>query len=367
MRQLPRCPLTDLIRLECGCPDHSNSFTMTEGERDYLRNPGPVARPERLYPVLRKGDYRPLGIGEYVSRPWTEPRDVKVVDSTNLCGVAGCTRPAGDAFVCPQCVDDLDVALGDTAALADELELAASRQANVAQSGYEVAKPTGATRWDRVLRRDESEFLAKVGFNSRPDVPHAMELLHGLENAVVAGIKALVEHRGITPPVILEVTTGSRWLLMNISAVALDPAGPDIVGEVREAAARAMRAIDGAPGGIYLRVCDICKARMYADPDAQWHNCTTCGARYDVAARLESINSTVRDSLLSLSEIAEHSERYIGRRLTIGQLKGWVRRDMLQKAGTAARQNRPGEDQALYRVEDVIRLMEKRRRAEGAA
>lgn len=365
---LPRCTLTDLPRLLCGCVEHAewafDEDDLTYDEWLYLKG--------RLYlddlPIVRRVEV--VELPEYGSAMWTEPREVRAVTTGgNVCQVPGCTRIAGDSFVDPVCLDDLEVALGNTPALLQDLMVLMSREARV-RTGTPTQRRVEHTRWDDTLRKGEGRQLASVGFTRTPHVARAGDQLHTLSAAVTTAVRALVDHRGIQlPPTVVDAASASRWLLTNLQALALDPAGPDIVHQVTTEARRAMRVIDTAPEGAYIGLCDGlhgCRAPMRAQLDEAEHVCS-CGLRYDVDARLTALHERITSALLSIPQIAALSEvnpRNFGEKLTEDQLKGWLKRGRLIAAGHTQHPTKPMETMALYRAGDVLAIVEERQERE---
>lgn len=86
-------------------------------------------------------------IGQYRGGEWTAPRHTNAIDSDQLCRVDGCTRAAGDSFVCPTCTDRLEQALGDVPALLEDLLVMVTRQDRMAPATGRKATKARGTRW----------------------------------------------------------------------------------------------------------------------------------------------------------------------------------------------------------------------------
>jgi hypothetical protein len=328
---LPICELTEIPRLLC---HHCESFTMTEGERAYLTGrfgPGSWtaeqirARGEYGHLVVDTTDYRH-------SKPWSEPMDVKVVDSTVLCRVPGCTRPSGDAFVCPQCLDDLEVALADVPALMEDLTVLTMRQA----------------RFTR----------AQVGSDRTPlpYSPHAAARAAELANALTTGIRMLCERVHQPYPDILNADEASRWLLSHLHSVGQDEGGPDITADILREVKRARVAIDCPPEKLYIGICEECKTAMHATKDQPEHRCTTCGTTYVVAKLVLGIKQRFSQYLLTVGQL----ERLMNS--TYAGLK--VSRHRINRLASASRLPRRGVDRdgvALYRASDLLEILEAER------
>jgi hypothetical protein len=374
---MPICPMSDLPRLLCACKDHNEwafeEADLTCEERDYLAG---KSTGQLLAIKLRKVIARPLP--EYISEPWQVGQNVPVATGGDLCGVCG-DRPAGDAWCCPECLDDARMALGDVPGLVDDLIVKRDRQDRVSTSVQQTRRASH-TRWDDVLNsveydpqpvktedgvrmrrpaaKDQGRFLANAGFNRVPYAADAANILRGLEAELASSVRILAEPRGVELPQ-LDAKGCSRWLLTNLPTVALDPAGPDIVIGLKRTTKRAREIIDNADEGVYIGICDKCRTDMYADPERPEHRCSTCTAEYNVAERRAAVIERVRESLLSLAEIVRYSEassEYFGERLKIKRVEKWVERKQLLRAST--RPNGTGET-ALYRAGDVLNLIQR--------
>jgi hypothetical protein len=193
-----------------------------------------------------------------------------------------------------------------------------------------------------------------------PFSPHAADTAAHLADAVLIAVRYLCKHRRIPLPRLLNAEEGSRWLLTNVHAVAVDEGGPDMVADILREHRRAMRVIDCPPDCTYIGLCDGCKAPMHARADEPEFRCRDCAAEYVVADRLEAQRAKVRGSLLSLREIADLSDSQLGGKITLKQLEGLVRRDKLKPVSHRPSTGRH-ERVALYRAADVVAIMERRR------
>lgn len=327
MTNLPICESTELPRLLC---HHCDSFTMEPVEIAYLSGQLGPGDHVPAHPTRVCGEYEHLiqPLPEYRTTPWVAPRDVKVADSTVICRACG-RCPSGDAFVCNQCIDDLEVALGDTPALIEDLTVLAMREVNF------VGVAAGADRTPLPVALD------------------ATERIHALTNELTTTVRMLCEHRGLPSPALGDAEACSRWLLTNIRAVALDVGGPDSCNRIIREANRARLAIDRPEDRVYIGLCAKCSTPLHARRHRAEHRCTTCGETYEVAAMLEVQRTKVAASLLTLKEISDLSDKWLGGKITLKQLEGLVRRKRLAPAGA-----KPGpKPVALYRAADVVAIM----------
>lgn len=374
-QSLPVCELTDIPRLMCGCPEHDGwAFDFDDLEPSehamFASDPEPEALARSMTPVA---------LPEYRAEPWCEAQNVPLVTTGSTCEVCG-RRPAGDAFVCPECLDDLRVHLGDVPGLLDDLDVMGNRQARVT-SRSRSTKPAEHTRWDDALRaddrspmpvrtedgyrerravsEDQGRLLASKGYNKPLHVERAVKARDEITSEVTGAVRAVTEARGFVVPS-MDTREASRWLLSHLGSVSLDPSAPDICNGLRKTTKVAKDIIDNVDEGIYIGICDDenCRSRMFADPELGEHKCTTCGAVYDVAARLEAIRDKVRTSLMSVSEMVDRSKSdpaTFGKKLHETQVRRWIAHGRLVKASTKAG---PTGDVALYRASDVVEIIQ---------
>lgn len=364
---MPICPLTDLPRLLCGCRDHAewafDDDDLTQAERDYLGS-HPMPETVRVRTIVR-----PIP-GEYGSRPWSEMRDVKIVDSPVSCQVPHCDKPAGDAYVCAHCLDDLEVALGDVPALMEDLLVTLMRQDRMppTPNAQRQRRRAEHTKWDDKLNsdvEDQGRLLAAKGYNRTLHHAKAGEVMSTLSNAVTTAVRALAEPLRITLPV-MDAAGASRWLLTNLASVALSPAGPDIVADVVREHHRAMRVIDRPEERTYIGLCDQCHAAMHARPYDLAHRCA-CGETYDIAARQQVIHTRLMGSLVSVEEILDLSTRAetFGQRINRKTLESWIQRKRLRRVGSRRNRDSGKPAVALYRAGDVLNLVQARMSSDG--
>jgi hypothetical protein len=336
---LPLCQRSDLPRVLCDCCD---SFTMTDAERAYLAGQGLL----RYTPPPAPQPVRVVPLPDYMGGGWVQPAETKIVDSAQPCHVKGCTRAAGDAFVCPQCLDRLEVALGDIPGLLEDLLIMTTRQHKFRAPAVSRAAKTG-TRWDAMLTAHESAELVNEGFTRAPYVSQAGDATRTLVAAVLSAYQVL---GGTETP--LDPATASRRLLSAIGKVPGSSLAPSIIETVTKAHATAMRVIDRPDDAIYIGTCPDCKTPMHANPDNDTHTCTTCGNTHALAERQQAIRDRLTDAQLTLRQIADLSGPTLGVRITLGQLKNWANRDGKLAPATTDR-----EGVKLYRVGDALDLL----------
>ena len=211
-------------------------------------------RPARPGVVVQLAAYRGL--------PYYAPSPVPMPTGGQTCQ---CGRPAGDAFICPACLDLLEVHLGDVPAMVEDLEVAAQRRDRVTVQRRPAKAPADSLRlldgWDgfaegsvdpdltvsaAMVAADAAQRWARILGRGRPDKAAAGEALDALHAELVSTVRILLERIG-------QVYAGdpssqgiSLWLLTHSRFIALSPAGPDIADVMRRIHRRAISIIDNA-------------------------------------------------------------------------------------------------------------------------
>lgn len=250
----------------------------------------------------------------------------------NPCQVSRCGQPlptSSHSTACPDCWKQLDQALGDTAALADELDTTISRQTrNGSRSGPRSAE-------------------TPLPFNLAAS--EALTLLHAtLWPWVREGLAAHPE-TPLPNPSIRGLASALLWLAPWLHH---HPNGHEAVEEILYAIEQARRAIDRAPDMIYAGVCGTqgCGTELYAVQGHPAVSCPVCGAVREVHVWRRTQLEAAADQLLTLSDltraVAESGDSTISRK----RLQNWVDRGRLIRSGNVG-------GTATYRVGDVLDLL----------
>lgn len=109
-------------------------------------------------------------------------------------------------------------------------------------------------------------------------------------------------------------------------------------------------AIDLPVAGVYAGPCDVCRHDLYAKPGAEMVDCRPCDIHYDMAARREWLLSSAEDRLERSTDIARALTAY-GRHITRKRIDVWASRGLLAAKG------HDRSDRPLYRVGDVIAML----------
>ena len=298
-------------------------------------------RPARPGVVVQLAAYRGL--------PYYAPSLAPMPTGGQTCQ---CGRPAGDAFMCPQCVDDLDRCLGDVPALVEDLDVAAQRLARVTVT----TRPTSRKRdpesildgWpgfgadtdpDMIVTtplvvRDVTRRMAAILARTRPDAPQAASAQDSLRAALVGAVRALCGSVGQVYNGPDDTIGLSRWLLRNLAAIPLHPEGPDITAEIVRAHDRALKVIDNDPEKIFYGTCQTimadgapCGQNVSIPIDAESWQCQ-CGATYN---RLQLENDKIeaaRGMNLSVKQLAQIT----GRNPEV--IRRWLKRNGIARSGS---------------------------------
>jgi hypothetical protein len=145
------------------------------------------------------------------------------------------------------------------------------------------------------------------------------------------------------PAALLYLATRTHWLAHHQAAEEAFDELEHVVGLIETT-------IDIPVAGTYAGPCNVCRADMYAKPDAQTVECRPCNLTYDMAARREWLLSSAEDRLERSTDVARALVAY-GRSITRKRIDVWASRGQLPAKGKDA-SGRP-----LYRVGDVIALL----------
>lgn len=209
-----------------------------------------------------------------------------------------CRTPTRDAaYLCDTCRLALDIALGDTPWVSEELDITISRQKGVNLNG-------GGSR------------SAETPLPWHDRASEARRHLHGI---LVAWVRYCTdEHVRGTPTWTARDTlpSMSRWLLHCTHGLTLDEIGPDAYEEITKAVADAKRIIFWKKRSrVYLGPCDNtittddapdedCAGEVYADEGTPVGNCDQCDHGVTVVIRQAELNAALDDRLCTASELA---------------------------------------------------------------
>lgn len=325
----------------------------------------PARRPARPGVVVQLAAYRGL--------PYYAPSTVPAPAGGQTCQ---CGRPAGNAFMCPQCVDDLDRCLCDVPALVEDLDIAAQRLTRLTftptpshkrdpESILDGWPGFGAdTNPDMIVTtplvvRDVTRRMAAILARTRPDAPQAASAQDSLRAALVGAVRALCGSVGQAYNGPTDTTGLSRWLLRNLAAIPLHPEGPNITAEIVQAHDRALKVIDSDPEKIFYGTCQTimadgapCGQNVSIPVGATLWECC-CGATYDAGQLEADRRERVADTLGTVGELVRLA-KHVGVQTTRNRINWWITSGQMSRRGATM-------DGATYRLGDVLDLEARRR------
>lgn len=262
-----------------------------------------------------------------------------------------CSALAGDAYLCPACIDQLETQLANIPALWDELQVTLTRQDNVRRPQVSAGRPRTTTALAVPVDTSEGRQVVR-GELSRggPWSEQASRAGDELRSALVGAIRAVTEHRGREVPQLATVAEMATWLVTVSASVAFDPAGADICAEVEAAYRRAMRTIDTCPERVWVGHCPTCEERLTAEREWTTVRCRTCTEVSPVADLIKARDERIRHNAGNRKAMVEMAAT-CGLKLTRDGIDGWVRRGRL----TPVMQTEAGKVFLFGDVLDLIR------------
>lgn len=267
---------------------------------------------------------------------------------TASAGECRCGKPTRDsAYVCDGCGNLLARALGDVPWLAEQLDIAITKQ-RAAATGNGARSTETALPWHQ-------------------KAAEAKRTLHGL----LAMWCRFCSEEHITKAALPSDTLPamSLWLLECIHGLTLRDIGPEAVDEITDAVAECRRIVFyKRRTRVYIGPCEgrdagddeagvimeDCPGHVYAEEFDPVGYCDDCGRGYTVVIKKANLEKELADRLCPVAEIARFTT-YLGldvpRERVRRQIHSWVKRGRI----TAASHTPEGEP--LYRYETVRVLL----------
>ena len=331
------CDWSDLPRILCQHCIHPDA-DLPDADEQVAPKPASVGP---WQPVTAPEDGRQFARPAAVTMPgWGQP-------------CQGCSALAGDAYLCPACIDQLEVWLADLPMLDQQLEVTLTRQDKVRRPTPRVKAPEAAPRLDST---DPAEAARALGKRA-PGRKSASTARDQVRAELTSAILALTKARGLVVPQLVTVQDMADWLGRASASVALDPAGADIVAGIGRAWQSAVRVIDTAPERRWVGACPSCAGRVMAAVGAEKARCRVCLVRLDVADLLAARDGSIRANVGTVTACVDMAQ-VCGYRPSKATVKSWVQRGQLVAYGV----NELGT--AVYRMGDVLDLL--RRRGAGS-
>ena len=239
-----------------------------------------------------------------------------------------CGKLAGDYFVCPACIEQLECDCANVPALVEQLNITIARLDNV----YTPAPPASA----------EADEPMPFGMA-------ASAASRELKAALVLAALMILRRRGQEWEGEDSAEAVAARLGVSSASVALDPDAGSIVLSIREAVSRALKAIDTMPERILAGPCPDCGTRLMAFKDAAKVWCDVCQERHVVADLKSAMLDKLADQKGSVNAIHEML-RAAGLWVPLGTVKRWSSEGTLPMTGitaTGSREHRFGDLQEL--------------------
>lgn len=267
----------------------------------------------------------------------------------NTCAVEHCDRPAYDAHVCRGCGNRLIADLSACPDIADDLDVAITRQAVFGPrvgEGRSAEHPLPVDLWASDVKADLRATLARW-------------------------VKRVCDERRIPCPPNADITATSAWLRSRVQWLRSWDTGAAACQEIGNAVERARRHIDSPPPRVYAGPCDgryavertdacPCWHEVYAPPGAAGARCGNCRTTYAVQARRDAMRVAAED-LLGTAQWCAMVCTGLGVPLPASTVRSWIRRHKLESRGTIG-------GAPAYKVGDVLALAKAgERRSPGAA
>lgn len=253
--------------------------------------------------------------------------------------MCACGQPVTDAYLCPSCARTLAPVLIQ---LADALVLLE----------------------DTYARRDVVADITGGGAVSfrEPPLPFrepAARLRRQADDLLGSASAALWRTLGASGRLPRVSTAQARYMAHHARVIGVRCAeAATWLERARDLHQAVMQAVDAPPTPVYLGACEACSLAMYAVRGQDVHQCTTCGASYDVRARLAAL--LVRARIIRATPgVITAALTSLNYPVTEGQIRKWAQRGLLSPASSGPRPG--GGRQTTYVLGDVIDLVTNQR------
>lgn len=255
--------------------------------------------------------------------------------------VTGCGRRSA-VLMCSGCWDHVAASLRSVPWLAPELRTTIARQAK-------TGGPVGV-----VSRSAEAPLPINAAAVERHD---------DLRDILAAWVSCLWEDNGFGPVERLTTATGlARWLLAHPDWCRSHQAAGDLYSEIVRAVHRCAQIVDRRPDRVYLAACGAelddgtrCEADLYGTEKRATAKCWECSTEWDLHERQEWMRDRACDRMANSVQLSGLLAA-LGVEVASSTIRGWCSTGKLEAKGRGQR-GRP-----LYRVGDVLELVEQRQR-----
>lgn len=227
-----------------------------------------------------------------------------------------CGRPTAGAYLCPQCIKTLDVALGNIPAYYDDLETLRTKQTR-----YASERTKGSIGKSQPLGMDPRFARAAAG----------SEVDYATRNTITTWVRLVMEEQ---PPLsgphchhaCLHVSCGAvfrrmapkrdtvrswcAYLQRQLAYLVRERWADEILDELTDVEARLSRLIDRPADRWYAGKCSIeddgviCEAELYALKTRGNVRCHGCGYEHDIEKRRDFLLREAREVLVTATEAA---------------------------------------------------------------
>lgn len=327
------------------------------------------------------------------------------MNATSSC--SECERPVPDALpICETCVDRFIDNLEAVPGLVQDITITRARLDKMGADrigGRSAETPlyvrlSGKTVTDEQLERNT--YTHPWPHDSRDDqrptdrpahrlelqlIYWGMKLEHHYRRAIptmAPGLRrAVLMHRGdvdLTAVPITPINTHecvAIWLAHNPELIRTFPAAAELVNTITRAIDNVRMVVDQRPEKHYVAPCPTCQNDLYAEKGAQWVKCRRCREQHETAAVKREAIRKFENTYCTMPQIAEYLELLEYEVPPRQTMHNWHYHGRLQKRGwlhtekdgrTRITLTRKGMDPPVFRLGDVLRIME-RKQAKGTA
>jgi hypothetical protein len=248
----------------------------------------------------------------------------QTVSTCVVCGAQTDRFLCGDERAVSGCLGNLLRDLGNCAALVEELDTTISRCDKIGGASVGFVSNGGDEQPMPInLAATESKLLLR---------DRLVSWCRDLWEA-----NAVHDEDGTIPPLDLNpgVLAASRWLMRHPTWIALHRAADELYDQVRETIRLAWRAVDSAPGKVYIGICSApievdgvfeqCPEKLFAREGDWEKRCPACSTIHDVGERQDVLSAAAEVRYVEIGLLVG-LVRANGERVTADMLRSLLRR-----------------------------------------
>jgi hypothetical protein len=219
-----------------------------------------------------------------------------------------CSAMQAQALMCHSCTSLIERELATVRALMTDLDVSASKQAHIGNSGGNSAPAheRNPVNWTAAEAADHlGNTLTTWARDVAPNAP---------------------DPRPVTKPG--PALAAVQILFMHIDAIRRHPAARELLEQITDAIKQARHAIDRPQQRTYLGQClvDDCTAELYARPTARDTTCPDCGATHPVAERRAWLLDRASNTIVTVRDASTFIGEVAGIRITQAAIRGYLHR-----------------------------------------